>query len=431
MVTEDRKTIALLEGAQWDFVMSEARYPGLFAGRGYGKTFSFLTKAFRYVNQFPGADGLLTAPSVAQVNNVLIRQAKRHFGDSYGEHRDWVYYEKKGVIEFPRLKSTIFVRPASEPDSVRGLDLAFAGMDEVARGDDQWETFETLQLAIRQPGYPNQLFLTSTPSDLRPWIRDIYRDGLWPPDQTELIDPENYPIFRGGTMDNPHLDEYTRTTLVRQWGRTRMARQELYGEFLSVSGLVYQNFDTEIHVKDPPKDTVFLRNRAGLDLGVSSPTSLHVLKLDTRGKIWVTDEYYKRNAEVEDWMKWLREKNVTMVVCDPSIPEDDRVYLSRVYGVNLRRAPTRKFRPRYDFWAMNLAIGADGEPGIYISPTCQALIDEIPNLALDERQKGDLSIERWAPGSKDHAFDSSAYAGMTFNRLLQAPIVEVEYSSFD
>jgi phage terminase large subunit len=399
--------IKLIEPAQRNFVESEALYPGLFAGRGYSKTASGAFKLFRYAQKYPGAYGICTQPTIDAIERNLLPVIREHFGHLEGTV--WIYKEKKQQLVFPTQRVTVFLRPGSEPDACRGLTVAFGWMDEIGV-EDQMQTFLQLQPALRQQGYPNQLWVTSTPMVRRRWIQQIWVDHVFPPDPRNSLPAGDYPAFYGETQDNPHLPEHIRKGLYASWQGTRLAAQELQGQFISVEGVAFPDLKPEVHFQEAPNGTEFIKTVVGLDFGGSAETAMLEIKMDRSRKLWVTREFYKRNATNYDWISEAKEWGAKLIICDPSASEKDLVHWRRTYGINIKRALDKRHDRRYALWLSHLAVkNEDKLPGIRISPTCTNLWEELTNLAHNQDRMGNPK-EDWAPGTADHLYDAGAYA---------------------
>jgi len=110
---------------------------------------------------------------------------------------------------------------ADKPESMRGGNWARLWGDEIAhwhRADQTWR--EVIEPALRMGRRPRAL-LTTTP------IRDPFLRKL------EAL-PDTV-VTRAATMDNAYLPRDVREGLERQYGGTRIGRQELYGEILDDS----------------------------------------------------------------------------------------------------------------------------------------------------------------------------------------------------
>lgn len=332
----------------------------------------------------------------------------------------WEWKEAQAVIHFLRPEhenALIYVRPGNEPSGFRGMGIAFFYMDEVAV-DYQHETFLILSPALTQEGYPHQGWVTSTPDMYKPWLKKIWIEHAHP--QTgDPMNPEEFRTFYANMKDNYHLPPGFYEKQKALYGDTPWARQELEGEFVTISGAAFPQFSHDIHVREPPYDIEFERECTGLDFGLSSPTSMHFLGLDRSKKIWVTREFYKRNADDYDWVRTATDWECKKIICDPSRAEKELSELRHMYGLPLRRAPFKDFDTRATMFGARLTVREDGFPGMYISPRCPNLIAEIPNLVQHQPRGHEQVYEkRWMQGTQDHAYDSTCYGLQGIDRML-------------
>ncbi len=420
MVTET--AIELMKGTQTDFFLSEAKHPAFIGGRGSSKTFSFCAKAFTKAETNPGIRGCLTQPTFGMISRNFVPVWEQQFGSLGGKNGIWEFRQyQQGCPQEIAFKngSLIDLRPADAPEKFRGATYGFFGMDEVAIGN-QLHVFLALMPTLRQKGYPRQGFVTSTPSGHQPWIRQIWMEHVNPFTETALT-PEHYPIFRARTKDNWHLPKGELEHWMEMYADTRFRAQELEGEFTALEGMAFEEFGG-IHIREMPEDTVIVRKVNGLDFGGSSPTSMHEGCLDQSDRLWITREFYKRNADDYDWIRQCEEWGSGEIRCDPSRSESELEHLRRIYGVRLRRAEphAKGFENRIRLWRNRLtvrSVGLEvGQPRIFISRNCPNLISEIRNLAYPEPRPGEINLLKWAKGCNDHGYDDVCYLMSAFDR---------------
>lgn len=145
---------------------------------------------------------------------------------------------------------------------------------------------------------------------------------------------------------------------------------------------------------------------------------MHELRLDRSDRIWVTREFYQRDADDYDWLRKAQEWGISDIRCDPSRAEKELEDLRRIYGMyGLKRCPPhgKGFDSRITLWRNRLTVREDGHPRIYISRNCPNLINELRNLAYEEPRLGTLDTNRFAKGCSDHAYDSTAYGLAAFD----------------
>lgn len=411
-VTAEDTLVTPIPGPQTDFVLSEVRYPAFVGGVGSGKTIALMMKAMwdfsTYASQKPGMLAVFTVPTMFGADLFFMPK----WSDLYRDFRGtlWEWHEKKACIRFPQWDGTMFIRSAGEPEPLRGGELARGYMDEAASlaVPDQEMTFRIGQGRIRQQGFgPNQISVATTPQQTRQWIIKRWLHGINPLTNRPHKHPYNYKLFLASTDENPHLDQDYKDDLAAEWGDSRWGRQERGGEFLSLEGLMYDHIKPEDAFIDPHPETVFNRTVYGIDFGVSSPTAIIEWKRDTSGRKWATDEFYKRNASEEDWVRWLSEKNATMVRCDPSASEQQIQYWRQRYALNIQRSRAKSFGDRVNLWK---GLGQT----VFITRKARNAWEEVQNLAQRQNKQGDW-LNEWAPGCADHAWDGGAYGLSDFH----------------
>lgn len=411
-----------MPGAQAGFVASKAMFPAFFAGRRGGKSVASTLKMLDYVTRHPGCTGLYTVPTLGDVNRILLRTLHKHWGHLKGYF--WEFKKKDGELIFHHGSedSIVFVRPANEPDSCRGMDLSFAVMDEIGT-ENQREAWEVIWPSLTEGDNP-QLWVTSTPNFRYKWIKDVFIDHIDPETKEPLEfdevggEPE-FEFFHSTTLDNYNLKERIRRMVaIRSQSGSRWARQEYGGEFITMEGLAFEEFNKEMHVRYVPKDGMqFKKVVCGMDFGSASPTSIHIMRQTEQGHIYVTDEYYKRRAVEEDWVDWLGARGVSTVVCDPSASDEQLRYYQRKYGIRFQRSKNRDRVSRRTFWHSHLSANT-----ITIDTECKNLIMELENLAYKKPRGREYETDEWETGAQDHAFDSTAYAGAAFGAsFVQSP----------
>jgi hypothetical protein len=216
--------------------------------------------------------------------------------------------------------------------------------------------------------------------------------------------------------------------LVTQAGTEAWGRQEYEGEFIAVTGLAFPELSPDVHLRYPGPEVEFTRTVVGLDFGDKRPTALVEWRMDRAGRIWATSEFYKYDATDYDWLNWCAENNVKRLICDPVASEDDLTHWRRIYQINMNRAVaaiSRSHEKRYKLWKNRLMLQADGLPGLFISPACVNLWEELQNLTHRKVKSRDDEGGGWTPGSSDHAYDAGAYGMSYFGRVEGRPTPSV------
>ena len=431
MTTDIALDVELMQGAQGDFYRSEAFSPAYIAGRGGGKTWAFVAKAMMYAINNPNGRGVLTQPTFPMIRQNFMPVWEEQFGALSGKLWEYRIFQQGTPTEIIFTNGfTYDLRPATneQAEKFRGATYCVVGMDEI-RNEDQLQCYLALLPTLRQKGFPLQFFVTSTPESRRPWIRKIWTDHVNPiTDPPEPLPPEDYPRFTSKMRDNWHLPEDAKRRMEQMFGSSRFGRQELDAEDIALQGAAFEEFTTE-YIASPPNGTLFKRTIAGLDFGATSPTALYELREDEHGNIWVTHEFYKRDATSYDWTKAAGEWGITRIICDPSGGDKELLEMRHKYGVRIDRATPRakSFQGRLDLLRDRLVRRVDNNrPRFFISPSCPNAINEIQNLAYAVPRVGELATDKWETGSLDHAYDAICYGLSAFDRNYDIKPLTVE-----
>lgn len=415
---------------QYRMLVCRDRYAGYFAGRGCGKTAVLVADAFRYARAFPGSTQILTEASWQMIKDILIPKISDFFGPRRGH--DFHMTESPPINVTFTNGSQLWLRSTDVKERLYGMEVARVLMDEIAI-EQQEGSYLILDGAIRQHGFPHQMKVAGTPKG-RNWLwRKFVRDGLRH-FTAETLDAEKAGFVEVGYADG----------LALQYGGwdSPLARQELGAAWVEMAGQGYPQFGRSTHVRtlaamahgtgnghaagqsesdvagvEPLVGVASLKQRiAGIDFGSVSPTSLVACGLDGGGRVWAYNEWYRREASldqlVEAMAKAKAEWGVTRFVADPSGKHE----IAKLRNAGFRITPARhgnKFALRYQLVGARLNVDASNKlPGMYITPECPNLIRELETLSFRRQRIGGQFDEDvkddWERGQDDHAWDSLA-----------------------
>jgi phage terminase large subunit-like protein len=200
------------------------------AGRGFGKTRAGSEWVLQRVRECPGAKIALVGATLGEVERVMIRAASGLAGVA-GTGETPVWTAARRTLRYP-CGAEAFAFSAERPDALRGPEHHFAWCDELAkwprspdrgpgragpgeaRGDAAWDN---LMMGLRIGERPRVL-VTTTPRPVALLRRIIALEGTI---QTH-----------GRTWDNHALAAAAVAELIRDYGGTRLGRQELEGELI-------------------------------------------------------------------------------------------------------------------------------------------------------------------------------------------------------
>lgn len=199
-------------------------------------------------------------------------------------------FPKNGVVDYVLIKNVFggtskigFKSCDQGREKFQGTSLDYVWFDEEPPKDIYKEC------RMRVLDKKGEIFGTMTPLKGLSWVYDeIYLN--------QSNDEEIWSITMNWD-DNPYLDKGEINSL-----KSSMSQEELesrcYGKFSAVGGLVYPEFDPEIHVIEPfnvPKEWF---DNISIDPGLNNPLSAHFYAVDFDGNVYVIAEHYEAGKDV-------------------------------------------------------------------------------------------------------------------------------------
>lgn len=244
----------------------------LVGGYGCGKTYIGALRSIylSYVNR--GIMGMYVSPTYTMAEKTIIPTLYEIFRRSY---INFEHNKKSNLFKIHNWNGSFWIGSGDNPDSLRGPNLAWAGIDEPFIQDKA--VFDQMLARVRA-GEKREIFLTGTPEELN-WGYDLY-----------VNDGNKYDIGTvfGKTKDNTVFPKHYYETMYNAYSE-EMRDAYLEGKFINLrAGKVYKPFDREKHVKHIDIDPKTVEICAGVDFNVDYMTA---------------EIFYKGN----DWMHFFDE----------------------------------------------------------------------------------------------------------------------------
>lgn len=220
-----------LNTGQREVTSSPARFRVVIAGRRWGKTHLAIRELAKVCRQ-PLRRAFYVAPTYRQAKQIVWDTMKYRLTDL-----GWVRKINESDLTVTLINgSTISLRGADNPDSLRGVGLDFVVLDEFAMIDEKaWTEVLRPTLSDKQG---SALFI-STPMGQGNWAYDLYQkqanDNHWQSFQYTTLDGGNVPLEEIEQAQRD-LDE-------------RTFRQEYLATFETAGNRIYYSFDRNTHVK--------------------------------------------------------------------------------------------------------------------------------------------------------------------------------------
>jgi len=377
----------------------------LLTGIRYGKTHSGAVECYRQIQKDPKVSakrahlGWVIAPTYPMLESVIVPKIQEILGPAILDFKKspfprWLFPNPHGPMPY-----TLEGHTADNPDRLRGAEIDFCWCDEAAMYDE-----ETVDIIMGRLGTTKgQLWCTTTPRGLKHWFAEQFVHKATPGHPSH--DPRYY-LIKAKTQDNPLMDDMTIEHLRNKYTKD-FAAQELDGELVSLSGLVYK-FNPSKHTFDHRRFSLKEGDEiiGGIDWGWDDPfVFLFIVK---RGNsYYVLDEYFKQHWTVEDHCKFLAGhpliKKVGRAFADPSQPAA-RSQVREALGFPVNRGRTE----RKDLLAGINTVGSlIDHDKLYVASRCKQLIKEFGSymwVDRDDRNSQDKPMDAY-----NHGMDALRY----------------------
>lgn len=270
-------------------------------------------------------------------------------------------------------------------DKGRGVENDLVILDECAFYPNFKELFEKViePTLLTSKG---RLILTSTPNGFNHFY-DKYNEAL---------NNDMWFVSHATSYDNPYNDEEELNRLRKEKDQDVFA-QEYLADFRKIQGLVYKDFNRDIHVYD---DTAVFSKRvllSGIDWGFTNPLAMLKIYVDGDGVFFVDDEYYQTGKTTEEAIEYLKTWNPQYTYPDPAEP--DRCEILRRSGFYVKDVNK------------SIKVGIDKvrelirNRRLFIHKRCVNTINEIESYRYDEKLSKEEPVKE-----NDHAMDALRYA---------------------
>lgn len=309
---------------QLEFLEDKHRFKVLNWGRRSGKSVGVWEKVVLEAMLRQGTY-FIVAPTYKQAKAIYWRDiCKRYKGEfmTFNEQDLSITFDILTDIQIPTTDgiiltnhdpnlpgSRIELKGADNPDSLRGVGICGAVLDEYAFMSEGKYTYDTIIRPALADKNGWAVFI-STPNGVVNHFYDLVQEAK--------SDPDRYYYSHATALDNtyfmaasPNEFEDTRSEYEKE-GKLDTFRQEWLAEFVNPSQLVYSQFDPETHVlSDKEFDERMPElgaHNLSIDFGMTDPTAASFVLIDYEGTWWVYDEIYQKDLHLDQLVYVLRDK---------------------------------------------------------------------------------------------------------------------------
>jgi len=411
---------------QRSFHKSKSKFRLLSTGVGFGKTAAGVTELLKQALKSKPCIYVMVAPTYKMLTQVTIREflkfCPRELIKDYNRGRQ--------VITLINDVEILGIAGDREDtiDRIRGLSIGGGYGDEIALCPEYMH--EILIARLRDANGCLRIWYTTTPKGFN-WLHRIFvkkedkKGNLYK-------NPEDYEIFTGSTMDNPHTPEEYKSTMLNTYVGV-FKSQEIYGQFVGFESCVYQSFRRDLHVVDigkmreewnekynieegEEKEEMFKSFVCGVDFGFTNPSVILKIGFDHDGRAYITKEFYQTK---------VTDKELAQIAADEFGEDVNYIADSANPGgieefkrVGLSCKGAKKFKGEGEegyvmsgikYISSLLEPQEDKKPRLYIDKSCVNTIMEFENYRYPD-SKDERPLQERPLKVYDHAMDALRYA---------------------
>lgn len=384
-------------------------------GYGSGKTTILMKRMIALALLNSGIPTALCTPNFTNARMHTIPEMKRILEGKRNLTRGLLTYEYSGgpppffTIYYKGLVGIIWIVSGDNPETLKGPNLAAAGMDEPFIQDQA--VFDQLKLRVRAPlATRRELVIAGTPEGVSNWGQSLCEGELY---KSHGGDKGSVGVVRACTYDNLALPQSYLNDLEKNDAKVK--RVYIYGEFENLStGRVYYNFDKFNHIHDLKwSDMRMVKWGVGMDFNVN-PMSFVVFSYVVHPvpHVHIEAEYELPNADTEYACEKIRDEWGTDLIDvfpdasgrsratnAPGGKSDFTILQEHGFRIHAKsQNPSR--RDRYNATNRMLSDRVGGRLGVTISSKCTKL-----SRYLDQYTHEDMNAQE----SMSHLLDAFSY----------------------
>jgi len=366
-----------------------------------GKTWAACYKAHMACREHPNAQGALIRKVASSISGTVLVTMKRIIGNF-----PVVYYggeHNPERIIYPN-GSQIWIGGMDNPTKVLSGERDFVQLCQAE--EFNLNDIETLTTRVTGRGAVmpyTQIFGDCNPGGAKHPLQERSKAGY-------------LRLIKTYHKDNPSL--YTIDGQLTEQGKRTMARLDslsgirrkrlLEGIWATAEGVVYDNFNPDIHIKVRPREDFKIWYLA-MDEGYTNPAVILLVGEDSDGRRHVFKEWYQRgklqSVVVAQAKEWTVEYNVKTVAVDESAAG----LIADLRNNNIPAQPAKgRVLDGIQLMQDRLKIAGDDRPRETIDPSCVETINEYESYIWKKATATGI-IKDEPLKENDHALDARRY----------------------
>lgn len=303
--------------------------------------------------------------------------------------------------------STINLKGADNPDSLRGVRIDFCVFDETAfidKWDLVWRVIRPTLIDSKA-----SVWFVSTPNGFN-HFKTLFETNL--PD---------WRSFHFTSYDNPYLDPSELDKAKQEMSEDAFA-QEFMGEFRKMIGLIYKDFSRDKHMVDIPQfDSNWTFTRA-LDFGFAHKSALIYFAINSTGtEIYGYDGIYQEGMTESQIADIVKIKDAGKVITNPVADSAQPMSIQQLNELGVFFNPVEKGHDSVKNGIVKVAellkVRADtGKPTLMFNKNLTWIADEFERYRWVENKSAGDAIREVPYKVNDDAMDAIRYFAMSYQK---------------
>lgn len=328
------------------------------------------------------------APTYKQAKNIMWEMLKFYVPEAAVERRN----ETELKIDL-KNGSSIHLKGADNPDSLRGVRIDLIIFDEVAFIDKWGEVWKILRPTLMDS--QAEAWFISTPNGF---------NHFYVLSQMHKTDPD-WAYFHFTTFDNPHIPSEEIEKSRKEMTEDAFA-QEMLGDFKKAEGTVYKQFDLDVHVQELPDFQPLFWIR-GCDRGYTNPTAVPYIQVDRDGNWYQVDEIYETGLTNTKFSQRLKEMDEKWGIQEYELSTMDSAQagdIKELQEMGHDFLPVKKeagetnaefVRWKIQRFSQRLEHSKRSKPKYIVHPRCKATIFEFQKYSYKDQGRDDEIGDEW------------------------------------
>lgn len=381
-----------------------SRYVVINSGRRSGKSYLVAPRMLQFAVEHPKSIVWYIAPNYKQAKQIMwsmLREVIPSHAIDRKNETELTIILKNG--------STIMLKGAEDPDSLRGVRIDLCIFDECAfinKWEDVWKVVRPTLVDSKA-----NVWFISTPNGFNHFK-----------DMAERTDPD-WSYHHYTSYDNPYIDP-TEIDKARDEMDDDSFQQEFLGEFRKMRGLIYSQFKRDVHMVDVPKLNTNFTYYRSLDFGYGHNAALGYFAVNSdQTAIYMYDGLYRNELDTEQLAENIKLKDIGKYItgawadsAQPQMIQD--LNLKGVGFVGVTKGPDSVVKGIANV-AQLLKVRADtGKPTLMFAKHLSWVADEFEQYRWVQNKNEDSAVKEMPLKREDDAMDMIRYFAMSYTQPL-------------